>query len=289
MKLVVVFLFVLAVVLGTPLDLKELRTLTKDKEISEKESPSTIPLAPSLPQNKAGYSFAVDISTPASVSNFQCLTTNGYLAAFIRVYAPTGSGTVDTAGITSVQNAATAKIGTEVYVTPQVLGSKQGYQQFDETYTALTNRGVSLRTIWLQVTSPVNWQTSQQSNINFITSFVQRALQYGVTPGIYTNTYDWQQITSSWTGLSSYGTVYLWYWHVLGQGVSGESSPDFSDFRSFGSWSVANVKQFAQSENLCGLTVNRDVYPANFKSHALKAVSKDSKDKIQVGCVFSNC
>uniref|UniRef100_A0A914DPB6 Uncharacterized protein n=1 Tax=Acrobeloides nanus TaxID=290746 RepID=A0A914DPB6_9BILA len=111
--------------------------------------------------------------------------------------------------------------------------------------------------------------------------------QYGVTPGIYTSFYDWQQITSSWTGLPSYGKVYLWYWHVLGQGVSGETLADFSDFRSFGGMSVAHVKQFAQSENLCGLILNRNVYSATSKS--VKAVSKQNKDEIQVGCVFSNC
>jgi hypothetical protein len=70
---------------------------------------------------------------------------------FVLVYSPTGSGTVDTAGITSVQNAAITNIGTEVYVAPQPSGSKQGYQQFDETYNAFKNRGLILKTIWLQV------------------------------------------------------------------------------------------------------------------------------------------
>uniref|UniRef100_A0A914DVW4 Uncharacterized protein n=1 Tax=Acrobeloides nanus TaxID=290746 RepID=A0A914DVW4_9BILA len=180
MKLVVVFLlFVLVVVGGTPLekeDFLKLKSLPKYKEIGEKESPSTIPLAPPLPQIKAGYSFAVDISTPALASNFQCLASNGYLAAFIRVYSPTGGGTVDMAGITSVQKATITNIGTEVYVAPQPSGFKQGYQQFDETYNAFKNRGLTLKTIWLQVTSPLNWQTNQQLNIDFITSFVQRAL-----------------------------------------------------------------------------------------------------------------
>jgi len=275
-------------VLGTPLDLKENEVLKTEKTIHE--TADTIPMAPNVPQNKAGYNFAVDLSVSASVSNFQCLVSNGYLAAFIRVYMPTGNGMVDNTGITNVQNAATAKIGTEVYVTPQALGSKQGYTQFDETYAALQNRGVTLRTIWLQVTSPVNWSNNQQTNINFITSFVQRAMQMGVTPGIYTNTYDWQQITSSWSGLSSFGNVYLWYWHVLGQGVSGESTPDFSDFRAFGSWSTANVKQFAQSESICGMTLNRDVYPMGSKTKLISGAVNTSKDaKIQVGCVLRNC
>lgn len=40
--------------------------------------------APGLPKEKAGYSFAVDLSVYAATSNFQCMVNQGYAAAFIR-------------------------------------------------------------------------------------------------------------------------------------------------------------------------------------------------------------
>ncbi|KAJ1371039.1 hypothetical protein KIN20_032908 [Parelaphostrongylus tenuis] len=52
----------------------------------------------------------------------------------------------------------------------------------------------------------------------------------------------------------------LRYWNVYGSGVAGESQPNFKDFYSFAGWGAPTVKQFAQVESVCGVTVNRDVY-----------------------------
>ncbi|PIO62254.1 hypothetical protein TELCIR_16198 [Teladorsagia circumcincta] len=76
----------------------------------------------------------------------------------------------------------------------------------------------------------------------------------GVAIGIYSNWYDWKQITNNWTGAS--GSL-LWYWNVLGAGVLGESGADFSDFHPFATWSSAAVKQFGQQVQVCGVNVNR--------------------------------
>ena len=65
-------------------------------------------------------------------------------------------------------------MGAEVFVLPQPIGSKQGYQQLDEAYNYITSNGVNVRSIWLQVTSPINWSPTTQNNINFILSFLQR-------------------------------------------------------------------------------------------------------------------
>lgn len=67
--------------------------------------------------------------------------------------------------------------------------------------------------------------------------------------------------------------------------MSGETAPNFTDFRPFGNWNTASVKQFGQVktitlnnsnntktitssipfqyESVCGFTCNRDVYPLN--------------------------
>ncbi|VDM58999.1 unnamed protein product, partial [Angiostrongylus costaricensis] len=144
-----------------------------------------------------------------------------------------------------------AGLGTEVYMTPQPNSRKTGSQQFDEMYNYMTKSGIKIVTVWIQVTSPINWSTSIAVNVNFIDSITAR--QYGLSVGIYTNYYDWSQITS---GLIADGTM-LWYWNVYGPGVAGESPPDFTDFHSFAGWTAPVVKQFAQVESVCGVTVNR--------------------------------
>ncbi|KAK6055515.1 hypothetical protein COOONC_06979 [Cooperia oncophora] len=50
-----------------------------------------------------------------------------------------------------------------------------------------------------QVTSPNNWLKSTRTNINFLADILCRASQYGLTVGIYTNFYDWSQITDGAT------------------------------------------------------------------------------------------
>lgn len=69
-------------------------------------------------------------------------------------------------------------------------------------------------------------------------------------------------MTGNYNGFSSSP---LWYYNAFGQGPSGESPANFDDFRPFGGWTSPNVKQFALNEGLCGLTLNRDVYPLNGK------------------------
>uniref|UniRef100_A0A0K0CUT9 Glyco_hydro_18 domain-containing protein n=1 Tax=Angiostrongylus cantonensis TaxID=6313 RepID=A0A0K0CUT9_ANGCA len=137
-------------------------------------------------------------------------------------------------------------------MTPQPNSVKTGPEQFDEMYNYLTASGIKLLTVWIQVTSPINWLTSITANVNFICNIVARAQQYGLNVGIYTNYYDWSQITS---GLILDDTM-LWYWNVNGPGVTGESPSDFNDFYSFAGWYTPMVKQFAQVESVCDVTVN---------------------------------
>ncbi|VDL73315.1 unnamed protein product [Nippostrongylus brasiliensis] len=132
-------------------------------------------------------------------------------------------------------------------MTPNPTSSKTGATQFDELYTALINANINVRSIWLQ--------------------------QYGLTVGIYTNSYDWDQIAG---GATVYN-VMLWYWKVNGAGTSGETPANYNDFRSFGGWSKPSVKQFAQSEYTCGVLSNRDIYTTS--------TSVDSSDKVVPGKV----
>ncbi|KAK5983332.1 hypothetical protein GCK32_012275 [Trichostrongylus colubriformis] len=74
----------------------------------------------------------------------------------------------------------------------------------------------------------------------------------------------------------------LWYWNTYGSGVSNETPANFNDFRSFAGWTSPSVKQFAQVESVCGITVNRDIY--NLSSAAVAGMSgREESDRITVG------
>ncbi|GMT22143.1 hypothetical protein PFISCL1PPCAC_13440, partial [Pristionchus fissidentatus] len=160
--------------------------------------------------------------------------------------------------------------------------SKTALKQVDEVITALINGGVTIRTLWIQVTSPLSWNKNTATNFNFIKSATDRVRARGIRPGVYTNSYDWQQITANSNKLPT--DVMLWYWSVYGSGNGGESPPNFDDFRTFGSWISASVKQMGQNEIVCGIVVNRDVYPR--VSVATKEMNKSAVDnRIYVGSI----
>ncbi|KAK5964913.1 hypothetical protein GCK32_010925 [Trichostrongylus colubriformis] len=149
------------------------------------------------------------------------------------------------------------RLGVEVYMTPQYRSFKNGSVQFTEIINGLNSAGIKINSIWIQ--------------------------KYRIGLGFYTNFYEWSQITNdAWVNGSQ-----LWYWNVRGGGSRGETLPDFSDFRPFGKWTKAIVKQFAQVENICGVTLNRDVYSVNGVKQVLKATEQKAENPV-VGATFGN-
>ncbi|CAJ0608188.1 unnamed protein product [Cylicocyclus nassatus] len=212
-----------------------------------------------LPQELAtNYAYALDLSAQLTLSGAQCLNSNGYSTVFIRAYSPSGSGTFDSNACSNINYAHTAGLGTELYMTPVPKSTKNATQQVDELYNGLKNCNIVARSIWVQITSPVNWNSNPTVNVNFINGINARAAQLGARVGYYTNQYDWNQITGGASGMAN--GIGLWYWNVNGAGTSGETGANFNDFVPFAYWSSATVKQFGQMENVCGYTVNRDVY-----------------------------
>ncbi|GMR38479.1 hypothetical protein PMAYCL1PPCAC_08674, partial [Pristionchus mayeri] len=237
---------------------------------------STLLVAASAQQ----YGYAVDISQGGSLSAFNCLRSNHYSSVFIRVYKPDGNGGVDTAGILNVGPAFNSGLGVEVYMTPNPLSSKSANTQVDELVKAMRSGGVQAKSVWVLVTSPINWKQVQATNLNFIKTVISRFSSYGINIGIYTSRYDWQQITGNAGYLGS--NIRLWYWNVYGLGPDGESPANFLDFRPFGQWSIAAVKQFGQYESLCGFTVNRNIYPLSAATHEMLTSNKISSDKGEI-------
>ncbi|KAL6733480.1 hypothetical protein Aduo_004125 [Ancylostoma duodenale] len=205
------------------------------------------------------YAYALDLPVQMSLSGANCIKSSGYSTVFVRGYSPAGSGIFESTACSNIFNANSAGLGAEVYMTPQPMYSYyNGTDQFDNLYNGLKRCNVVIRSVWIQVTSPIDWNASPSSNVLFLNSIISRASQYGVKVGIYINQYDWNQITNGTNGAPK--GLMLWYWSVNGYGVSGETAANFNDFRAFGYWNAANAKQFAQVESVCGYTVNRDVY-----------------------------
>lgn len=177
--------------------------------------------------------------------------------------------------------------------------SRSGPDQVSLVYFNLHSNGVNVRSIWIQVTSPNNWKGTMNERIQFIQDMVQRGKvrnisfdslkqsiqDLGLTVGIYTSFYDWLEITGGWNALPS--DVLLWYWHVLGTGPTGESATTLEDFRPFGPFRHAVVKQFGQVEKLCGMIVNRNVYAAMNGALAEVELSSDTVNEgtIRVGAI----
>ncbi|GMS94688.1 hypothetical protein PENTCL1PPCAC_16863, partial [Pristionchus entomophagus] len=206
------------------------------------------------------FAYAVDINQAGTPSSFDCLR-QWARTIFVRAYKPDESGGIDFTALPNIKNAFNAGIGIEIFITPNPVSSKSAITQVDEAVNSLINGGVSIKSLWIMVTSPINWGKNQAANFNFVNYAVQRIRARGIRPGVYTSIYDWAQITN-WARLPG-NDVMLWYWNVYAPGGGGESPPNFSDFRPFGNWNSANVKQFGQAENVCGFTLNRDVYPAS--------------------------
>ncbi|GMS92068.1 hypothetical protein PENTCL1PPCAC_14243, partial [Pristionchus entomophagus] len=229
------------------------------------------------------YALAVDINQQGTSSNFQCLRQNNYATVFVRSYKPDGSGSVDFNAVPNINMAFQAGLGIEVFMTPNPTSSKSASAQVDEVVSALVNGGISIRSLWIQVTSPINW-SGQASNTNFILTAIQRIRARGIRPGVYTSSYDWQQITNNAGGLGN--DVMLWYWNVYSSGAGGETAPDFTDFRPFGNWNAADVKQFGQNELICGFTANKDSYPLYSGTLKDKQLPKSGPDNlIYVGSI----
>ncbi|KAK5985290.1 hypothetical protein GCK32_010928 [Trichostrongylus colubriformis] len=120
---------------------------------------------------------------------------------------------------------------------------------------------------------------SSITNINFLNSILSRASQHGLITGIYTNYYDWYQIT----GGAKINNALLWYWNVYGFGPSDETPANFDGFRSFDGWTVPSVKQFAQDESVCGYRVNRNVYAESYVNVMAATTNSQKSEQLTVG------
>uniref|UniRef100_A0A1I7RWV7 Lysozyme n=2 Tax=Bursaphelenchus xylophilus TaxID=6326 RepID=A0A1I7RWV7_BURXY len=200
----------------------------------------------------------IDTTAPLSDQQLGCLFRSGFTAGFFRIGVRGGP---DTVGVENVIKATNAKLSYEVFIAPNP--SLKPDSQFSSAYNYARGRNLTPSRVWLQVTSPISWDRNQANNIRFIVDFIRAAQRSNIKVGLYTNWYDYEQITGNSRAISN---TDIWYWHVNAPGPYGEQSPEHSDYRPFGPFTgAAKAKQYAIGATNCGVVLNKDSFPANLK------------------------
>ncbi|KAI6230489.1 hypothetical protein M3Y99_01057000 [Aphelenchoides fujianensis] len=188
----------------------------------------------------AAVFFAIAV-TPASAGGDRPLAaSNGFLPS-VAVYTSVLRDTFH-----CMSGAGIKVVFVRVYEPRTAASSKTGAQQFREAFDYMQTQApfLTMYRAWLMV---------QQ--------------EASVPVGIYTNWYDWEQITGSTTAVSSNVLVRVLPDSVdsasrntNGFGDMSESSPDFDDFFPFGKFRSAAAKTYGIGESLCSTPVHRNIY-----------------------------
>lgn len=210
----------------------------------------------------------VDMSQATSQSAFSCMVSNGYTFTIARVYC--SSGHPDSNGPTSINNAWKGGMKhVDGYIFPCPTCSTSPQQQVIDTinylkanslqiarreaheesapFTVMANSTVGSATVgmlWIDVEGTQYWTTSYSKNINFIQAMVDELNRQGVHFGIYTSSSQWSPITGNSAQFAKYP---LWYPHY-----ESPPNPSYSDWKAFGGWQTAAMKQYQGTTSACG-------------------------------------
>uniref|UniRef100_A0A1I7RWW1 Endo-1,4-beta-xylanase n=1 Tax=Bursaphelenchus xylophilus TaxID=6326 RepID=A0A1I7RWW1_BURXY len=97
-----------------------------------------------------------------------CLKNSGYSAAFFRIFS---DGHGDMRGVENAVKASEAGIKLEFFVTPRAVRG-DAKRQLDLLADFANQQKIGLKRVWLQVTSPHNWQRIWGHNVEFINDFI---------------------------------------------------------------------------------------------------------------------
>jgi len=193
--------------------------------------------------------YGVDVSSPISVSAFQCLKNNGYDFAIVRCWQ--SNGVPDPNCPSTVANAWAAGMAhVDVYMFP-CFGCGNPSGQVADALQFIRSNGVRFGQFWFDIEGPQYWSGNQGANQNFMQAMINQANSEGVHIGIYTSYSQWSPIMGGWTGGSPYS---LWYAHYDG-------NPNFNDWFAFNGWSTPAMKQYNGDVTVCGVGIDQDWYP----------------------------
>jgi GH25 family lysozyme M1 (1,4-beta-N-acetylmuramidase) len=196
----------------------------------------------------------VDVSQLFSAATYSCMKNNGVQFAIIRGYCSFGG--IDTNAVSSLNNARSAGLITDIYMFP--CRGKSATNQVNEMFNSISSSLFGM--VWIDVeTNPspgCGWSSDTASNCAFLTETINAIKSRGKNPGIYASQYMWQTIMGSRNACTGVSGQPLWYAHY-------DNNPSFSDYAtvSFGGWSQPNIKQYQGDVTLCGAGVDNNYYP----------------------------
>jgi len=209
--------------------------------------------------------YGVDVSQSTSTSSFQCLKSNGYNFAVVRVYQ--SNGVVDSNGPSTITNAWNGGMAhVDGYIFPcyscgnpkkqmdDTVNYLKSHKIFakaeDELSSSNTTVGAKYGMLWLDIEGTQYWSSSTSNNVAFLNDMVTEGKALGVSLGIYSSASQWSPIMG---GSTKFSSLPLWYAHY-------DNSASFSDFSPFGGWSKPAIKQYAGTTAICSASVDKNYY-----------------------------
>ena len=197
--------------------------------------------------NLASCKLGCDITMSiGSVETYKCLLWKAYSFMIFRAYRSYGD--VDSTAIPNIKNAVEAGFNDiEVYIFPCFKCGKPR-EQVKKTVEMLKDQPYN--GIWIDV-ERYRWGT-KESNAEFLKEMLDEASKYGKPVGIYTNFVEWNNIIGkTWVVQTKYK---LWW-------ISWDNQSNFKNFRAFGPWKSADIKQYTNEINVCGIEYNQNFKP----------------------------
>jgi len=213
----------------------------------------------------APFTFGVDLSVLASVSQLKCMRTASPAVSHVVVRAFRSTGSVDPNAIQTLKNAQAAgfdpaNVGVYIFPRPLSVGGKMqdGGAQVKATMDYLLNNGAGglFQTLWLDFEgASLYWSKITSNNAKFVDQMLTAARTYvsKYKVGIYTSKSQWAPIVgSTYTGGKDFP---LWY-------ANYNNRKDFSDFSPFAGWTTAALHQYAGDTKVCNVGVDLNVMQA---------------------------
>ncbi len=173
--------------------------------------------------------------------NAKCLIAKNHDFVIVRAY--TSAGKVDRNFLSNLKIAKAAGFKTiDISVSPCLPCDPA--EQVHEILTAVA--GLDFAKIWVVIDVP-GWREFKEFNRMFLDDMVSGLAKAGKSVGVFASKYEWEEaFGDDYDGASKYPLMY--------KNLNKVAS--FSDFRSFGGWKKAEVKQYQSGASLCSLKLD---------------------------------
>ena len=131
--------------------------------------------------------------------------------------------------------------------------------QVRETIKFLNQSNAPINRLWFDIEGSQYWTLGHTDNFRFFESLVNEASSLNLRFGVYCNWVQWQALFGT-AHLANANSIPLWYPHYDGR-------PDMSDFRAFGGWTSAFMKQFNDKSGIakgCGVGADLNWTPHHY-------------------------